>query len=90
MRIVPMAWLAAWLVAPHMAQAQTCDIATEVQEIAPIFQAKVQSLSADPTAENMALITALSEMFTEAGTLVATDPAAACDRYAKLRRMLEM
>ena len=72
------------------ALAQDCDIAAEVTAIAPIFQARVQELSANPTPENMETIQDLSERFSEAGALTATDRAAACAQYAKLRQMLEM
>ncbi len=72
------------------AMAQDCDVAAEVTAIAPIFQARVQELSANPTPENMETIQDLSERFSEAGALTATDRAAACAQYAKLRQMLEM
>ena len=70
--------------------AQDCDIAAEVTAIAPIFQARVQELSANPTPENMETIQDLSERFSEAGALAGTDRAAACAQYAKLRQMLQM
>ncbi len=72
------------------AMAQDCDIAAEVTAIAPIFQARIQELSANPTPENMETIQDLSERFSEAGSLAGTDRSAACAQYAKLRQMLEM
>ena len=90
MRPVLYAPVLAALLSATAAMAQDCDIAAEVTAIGPIFQARVQELSAAPTPENMATITDLSERFSEAGSLAGTDRAAACAQYAKLREMLQM
>ncbi len=72
------------------AAAQNCNPQEEVLAISPVFQQRIQELSANPTAENLAKIAEISEKLTSAGSLIASDPAKACQFYSELRSALNI